>query len=141
MGEPAVAKDQPLGRSPGSLSHFSLISSWKCSQTVLRVVINVETVPMAKITSVPSNQRHWRPGRVHTGLEMKREGSMHLVPAPAVRLMKSRVTSRPGNKVYISFWEGEIWHVDTDPRALDSRWFNGIFSKPRTATCRVSWRL
>ena len=35
-----------------------------------------------------------------TGLEMKREGSMHLVPAPAVRLMKSRVTSRPGNKVY-----------------------------------------
>ena len=31
---------------------------------------------------------------------MKREGSMHLVPAPAVRLMKSRVTSRPGNKVY-----------------------------------------
>ena len=27
------------------------------------------------------------------GLEMKREGSMHLVPAPAVRLMKSRVTS------------------------------------------------
>ena len=35
-----------------------------------------------------------------TGLEMKREGSMHLVPAPAVRLMKSRVTSRPGNKVF-----------------------------------------
>ena len=40
------------------------------------------------------------PGDACTGLEMKREGSMHLVPAPAVRLMKSRVTSRPGNKVY-----------------------------------------
>ena len=32
--------------------------------------------------------------RLDVGLEMKREGSMHLVPAPAVRLMKSRAGTR-----------------------------------------------
>ena len=45
---------------------------------------------------------------------LKREGSMHLVPAPAVRLMKSRVTSRPGNKVYnleFFFFHFFVFHV------------------------------
>jgi hypothetical protein len=65
---------------------------------------------------------------------MKREGSMHLVPAPAVRLMKSRVTSRPGNKVYISFWEGEIWHVDTDPPPVGFHFRIGKTTTPKEKT-------
>ena len=37
------------------------------------------------------------PTPVHPGgLEMKREDTRHLVPAPAVRLIKRRVLSRPG---------------------------------------------
>ena len=43
---------------------------------------------------------------------MKREGSMHLVPAPAVRLMKSRVTSRPLFEISVCVHpcDGESFH-------------------------------
>ena len=63
---------------------------------------------------------------------MKREGSMHLVPAPAVRLMKSRVTSRPGNKVYnleFFFPFSVSWSVHWWFRILDT---NRLSPLPRT---------
>ena len=78
-----------------------------------------------------SYQRSCQHGNSHrpieiTGLEMKREGSMHLVPAPAVRLMKSRVTSRPGNKVY---------NLDKISAELSSRnqWLRGIYEGSQTS--------
>merc|ERR1712160_27787 len=91
MGEGAVCLR--LQQDLGSRVHFPVQRP-----DVLNGFLLLEFLPLPR-----SHPRLWfklSGNRLLTGLEMKREGSMHLVPAPAVRLMKSRVTSRPGNKVF-----------------------------------------
>merc|ERR1712224_107317 len=45
----------------------------------------------------------WYQRRVHGGLGDEERRLMHLVPAPAVKLMKSRVLSRPGLNSVLAF--------------------------------------